>query len=148
MRACLCAAILLGAPLWPALPSYCHAQDVPEAPATRVQAEAAGLQRVNAAELARGYAGKRVLMTDKGQVIRLTLRPDGTLDYADEKGISDTGSWLVQPANGGTLCRRYSKEMGGRTCVVYFTAPDGLHWFGYGASDGRWRDTTRPLSGP
>lgn len=124
------------------------AEDVPAAPPTVTQAEAAGLQRVSATELVQRYGGARLLITDKGQMIRLQLRPDGTLDYWDDTGGADTGSWLVQTRNGGTVCRRYSKQMGGRTCVVYFAAADGVHWFGYGADDGRWRDTTRPLVGP
>ena len=123
------------------------AQEVPTAPATATEAVAAGLKRVGATELAQRYGGARLLIVDKGQVIRLELHPDGTLDYLDDKSGADTGNWLVQTRNGGTLCRRYSKQMGGRTCVVYFAAPDGVHWFGYGADDGRWRDTTRPLTG-
>jgi hypothetical protein len=124
------------------------AEDVPAAPPTAAEAEAAGLQRVSATELGQRYGGARLLITDKGQVIRLQLRSDGTLDYRDEKGGTDTGSWQVQTRNGGTVCRRYSKQMGGRICVVYFAAADGVHWFGYGGDDGRWRDTTRALVGP
>jgi hypothetical protein len=139
----LTAAALLMLPICDAL-----AQDVPAAPPTAAQAEAAGLQRVGATELGQRYGGARLLITDKGEVIRLQLRPDGTLDYWDEKRGTDTGSWLVQMRNGGTVCRRYSKQMGGRTCVVYFAAADGVHWFGYGADDGRWRDTTRALVAP
>jgi hypothetical protein len=123
-----------------------RAEEVPIAPATVTAAAAAGLKRVDATELGERYGGARVLITDKGQVIHLELHPDGTLNYLDDKGGTDTGSWLVQARNGGTVCRRYSKQMGGRSCVVYFAAPDDVHWFGYGADDGRWRDTTRPLA--
>ena len=119
------------------------AQDFPTAPPTAAAAEAAGLRRVDAAELSRHYAGKRVLRTSKGDLIHLDLRADGTLDYADEKGVTDTGSWSVAARNGGTLCRRYSKQMGGRSCDIYFVAPDGLHWFGYDPDSGQWGDTTR-----
>jgi len=124
------------------------ADDVPAAPPTAADAHAAGLQRVDADALTERYAGTRLLITDKGQVIQLELRADGTLEYKDDKGSADTGNWLVQRRNGGILCRRYSKQMGARTCVAYFAAADGVHWFGYGAEDGRWRDTTRSLDRP
>jgi hypothetical protein len=119
--------------------------DVPSAPSTAADAEAAGLLRVGVVELGRQYGGTRLLLTDKGQVVRLRLHADGSLEYADDNGGVDTGNWLVQTREGGTLCRSYSKQMGGRTCVIYFAAADGVHWFGYGADDGRWRDTTRVL---
>lgn len=123
-----------------------RAEETPRAPATATEAAAAGLKRIDASELGQRYGGARLLITDKGQVIRLDLHPDGTLNYLDDNGRADTGSWLVQTRNGGTVCRRYSKQMGGRSCVVYFAAPDDVHWFGYGADDGRWRDTTRPVA--
>jgi hypothetical protein len=125
----------------------CRAQgeDMPAAPSTASEAEAAGLPRVGSSELGQHYGGTRLLITDKGQVVRLRLHADGSLEYLDDSGAADTGNWLVQPRKGGTLCRSYSKQMGGRTCVIYFAAADGVHWFGYGADDGRWRDTTRSL---
>ncbi len=120
-----------------------EAQDFPVAPPTKSAAEALGLRRVEAAELSRDYAGKRVMLTSRGELIHLDLRPDGTLDYADDKGVTDTGNWSVTARDEGTLCRRFSKQMGGRTCDVYFAAPDGVHWFGYDPGTGQWRDTTR-----
>ena len=120
-------------------------EDMPAAPSTASEAEAAGLQRVGSPELRQHYGGTRLLITNKGQVVRLRLHADGSLEYLDDSGAADTGNWLVQPRKGGTLCRSYSKQMGGRTCVIYFAAADGVHWFGYGADDGRWRDTTRSL---
>jgi len=127
--------------------AICGAQgeDTPPAPPTASAAEAAGLQRVRSPELGQRYGGARLLVTDKGQIVRLRLHADGSLEYRDDNGAVDTGNWLVQPRKGGTLCRSYSKQMGGRTCVIYFAAPDGVHWFGYGADDGQWRDTTRRL---
>jgi hypothetical protein len=104
-----------------------------------------GLRRVAAEEIAQRYVGARMVKSAGGEVARLHLNADGTLEYADDRGVTDTGSWAVLPRNGGTLCRRYSKQMGGRICVVYFVAPDGLHWFGYSAESGQWRDTTRAL---
>ena len=94
--------------------------------------------------MSKQYAGKRVLRTAKGELIHLELRPDGTLDYADERNATDTGSWSVTARKGGTLCRRYSKQMGGRSCDIYFAAPDGVHWFGYDPDTLQWSDTTRP----
>ena len=125
----------------------CGAQgeDIPPAPPTAFEAEATGLRRVGSPELGQHYSGNRLLVTDKGQVVRLRLHADGSLEYQDDNGGADTGNWLVQSRKGGTLCRSYSKQMGGRTCVIYFAAADGVHWFGYGADDGRWRDTTRSL---
>jgi len=122
-----------------------HGEDIPAAPPTAIEAEAAGLQRVGSPELSQRYGGTRLLVTDKGQVVQLRLHADGSLEYRDDNGGVDTGNWLVQPRRGGTLCRSYSKQMGGRTCVIYFAAADGVHWFGYAADDGRWRDTTRSL---
>ena len=122
-----------------------QSEDIPPAPPTASAAEASGLQRVGSPELGERYGGARWLVTDKGQIVRLRLHADGSLEYQDDNGGADTGNWLVQPRQGGTLCRSYSKQMGGRTCVIYFAAGDGVHWFGYGADDGRWRDTTRSL---
>jgi hypothetical protein len=122
-----------------------QSEDIPPAPPTASEAEAAGLERVGSPELGQHYGGTRLLVTDKGQIVRLRLHADGSLEYLDDSGAADTGNWLVQPRKGGTLCRSYSKQMGGRTCVIYFAAADGVHWFGYGADDGRWRDTTRSL---
>ncbi len=124
-----------------------EAQDFPAAPPTKSVAEAAGLRRVEAPELSRDFPGKRAMLTGKGELIRLDLRADGTLDYADDKGVTDTGSWSVTARDGGTLCRRFSKQMGGRTCDVYFAAPDSVHWFGYDPDTGQWRDTTRAQAG-
>src|SRR5262245_5693026 len=126
-----------------ALPALA-APDFPAAPPTASAAEAAGLRRVDAAEMSKQYAGKRVLRTAKGELIHLELRPDGTLDYADAPKATGTGSWSVTARKGGTLCRRYSKQMGGRSCDIYFAAPDGVHWFGYDPDTLQWSDTTRP----
>lgn len=120
-------------------------EEFPIPPPTLDDAAALGLRRVVAEELLQRYAGTRTVKSSGGEVAQLRLNADGTLDYADDRGATDTGSWAVLPRNGGTLCRRYSKQMGGRICVVYFAAPDGLHWFGYNAESGRWRDTTRSL---
>jgi hypothetical protein len=49
------------------------AADFPAAPPTAGAAEAAGLRRVDTAELNQQYAGKRVLRTAKGELIRLDL---------------------------------------------------------------------------
>jgi len=129
-----------------ALVASVGAQDFPAAPPTAGAAEATGLRRVDAAELNRHYAGKRMLRTARGDQVQLDLRPDGTLDYTDDKGVTDTGNWSVTARNGGTLCRRYSKQMGGRSCDIYFAAPDGVHWFGYDPDTGKWADTTRAQS--
>src|SRR5262249_46729362 len=120
------------------------ASDFPPAPPTAGAADAAGLRRLDATELSQQYAGKRVFRTAKGELIRLELRADGTLDYADERGVSDTGSWSATARKGGMLGRRYSKQMGGRSCDIYFAAPDGVHWFGYDPDTLQWSDTTRP----
>ena len=123
------------------------AVDFPVAPPSKSAAEAAGLRRVEAAELSRNYAGKRIFLTTRGELIRLDLRTNGTLDYADDKGVTDTGSWSVTARDEATLCLRFSKQMGRRTCNVYFAAPDGVHWFGYDPDTGQWRDTTRAYAG-
>jgi len=136
--------IWLAAPIALAAVSALAALDFPAAPPTASAAEAAGLRRVDAAELSGQYAGRRLLRTAKGELIHLDLRPDGTLDYADERNVTDTGSWSVTTRKGGTLCRRYSKQMGGRSCDLYFAAPDGVHWFGYDPDTLQWSDTTRP----
>jgi hypothetical protein len=121
------------------------ADDFPAPPPTVDDAITSGLRRVPAEEIAQAYPGARMLKAYGGEVVRLQLRSDGSLDYTDDRGVSDTGNWAVLPRNGGTLCRRYSKMMGGRVCVIYYAAPDGLHWFGFSAESGQWRDTTRSL---
>src|SRR5262249_38318219 len=119
------------------------ASDFPPAPPTAGAADAAGLRRLDATELSQQYAGKRALRTAKGELIHLELRADRTLDYADERGGTGTGGWSGTGRKGGVLCRRYSKQMGGRSCDIYFTAPDGVHWFGYDPDTSQWSDTTR-----
>ena len=127
-----------------ALASAVQAQDFPRAPSTSSAAEAAGLRRLDATELSVSVAGTRLVHTAKGEVISLQLRPDGSLNYADDKGVTDSGSWSVTTRSGGTLCWRHSRQMGGRACAVYYAAPDGLHWFGYDPDTERWTATTRP----
>src|SRR5215471_1754179 len=136
--------VWLAAPIALAAFSALGACGFPPAKPTAGAADAAGLRRLDATELSQQYAGKRVLRTAKGELIHLELRADGTLDYADERGVSDTGSWSATARKGGVLCRRYSKQMGGRSCDIYFAAPDGVHWFGYDPDTLQWSDTTRP----
>jgi hypothetical protein len=119
------------------------AQTFPEAPPDIAAAEKAGLQRVDAATLRANYPGKRVARNLRGQIVHTELKPDGTLTYADDGGVTDTGSWSVSERNGGMMCRAYSKQMGRRFCTLYFAAPDGANYFGYNPEDKLWRVTTR-----
>ena len=119
------------------------AQDFPPAPPDIRAAEAAGLRRVGAAELKRDYPAKRIARNLRGQTVHTELNADGTLQYADDTGLTDTGSWSVSERNGGMICRAYSKQMGRRFCSIYYAAPDGIHYFGYNPEDQAWRVTTR-----
>jgi hypothetical protein len=119
------------------------AQEFPAAPADVAAAEAAGLRRVGAAELKTSYPGKRIAQSYRGPVVRTELKPDGTLDYADNAGGVDNGTWSFTERNGGMICRAYSKQMGRRFCTIYYAAPDGIHYFGYSPEDKAWRATTR-----
>ena len=118
-------------------------EDFPLPPPTADAASASGLRRIEAEELKQRYGGARVVKGISGEIVRLDLHEDGTLDYADDKGVADTGSWAVLARSGGVVCRRYSKQMGGRICLVYFAAPGEEYWFGYSADGGQWRDTAR-----
>ena len=129
-----CAATLAG---------FAAAQGFPAAPADIAGAETAGLRRVGAAELKKNYPGKRIAQSYRGLVVRTELKPDGTLDYADNAGGVDNGTWSFTERNGGMICRAYSKQMGRRFCTVYYAAPDGIHYFGYSPEDKTWRATTR-----
>jgi hypothetical protein len=119
------------------------AQEFPVAPPDVAAAEAAGLKRVDASQLQREYAGKRVARSVQGRTVHAELKPDGTLTYSDDLGNTDSGTWSVSERNGGMICRAYSKQMGRRFCTLYFAAPDGLHYFGYNPEDKAWRATTR-----
>jgi hypothetical protein len=119
------------------------ALEFPTAPPDIPAAEAAGLRRVEAAELKRDYPAKRIARNVRGQTVHTELKADGTLQYADDAGLSDTGSWSVSERNGGMICRAYSKQMGRRFCSIYYAAPDGIHYFGYNPEDKAWRATTR-----
>jgi hypothetical protein len=135
---------------WLGVMAFCYSlaawsQDFPPPPSTADAAAASGLRRIEAEELRQRYGGTRILKGASGEILRLNLHADGTLDYADDKGVADTGSWAILPRNGGMVCRRYSKQMGGRICLVYFAAPDEGYWFGYSADSGQWRDTTRSI---
>jgi len=125
------------------LASTAAAQDFPPAPPDIPAAEAAGLRRIGVAELKSNYPGKRIALSYRGPVVRTELKADGTLDYADNAGGLDTGSWSLTERNGGMICRAYSKQMGRRFCTVYYAAPDGVHYFGYNPEDQGWRVTTR-----
>ena len=129
-----CAAMLMRAAV---------AQDFPPAPPNIPAAEAAGLRRIDAAELKSNYPGKRIAQSYRGPVVRTELKADGTLEYADNAGGVDTGSWSFTERNGGMICRAYSKQMGRRFCTIYYAAPDGIHYFGYNPEDKAWRATTR-----
>lgn len=119
------------------------AQSFPDAPPDIAAAEKAGLKRVDTATLRSNYPGKRVARNLRGQIVHTELKPDGTLTYADDGGVTDSGSWSVSERNGGMMCRAYSKQMGRRFCTLYFAAPDGTHYFGYNPEDKLWRVTTR-----
>ena len=123
--------------------SVALAQQFPPAPPDIPAAEAAGLRRIDVAELKRDYPTKRIAYTVRGQTVHTELKVDGTLQYADDTGVTDTGSWSLSERNGGMICRAYSKQMGRRFCTFYYAAPDGIHYFGYNPEDKAWRATTR-----
>jgi hypothetical protein len=123
--------------------SEAWAQEFPAAPPDIPAAEAAGLRRIGAAELKRDYPPKRIARNLRGQTVHTELKADGTLEYADDTGLTDTGSWSLSERNGGMICRAYSKQMGRRFCAIYYAAPDGIHYFGYNPEDKAWRATTR-----
>src|SRR5690242_553048 len=107
-----------------ALSRSAFAQGFPDAPPDIAAAEKAGLQRVDAAALRSNYPGKRVARNMRGQIVHTELKPDGSLTYADDGGVTDTGTWSASDRNGGMMCRAYSKQMGRRFCTLYFAAPD------------------------
>ena len=119
------------------------AQEFPIAPPDIASAEAAGLRRIDAAELRGNYPGKRIARSVGGHVVRTDLKADGSLQYVNDGGGTDTGTWSLSERNGGMICRAYSKQMGRRFCTVYYAAPDGIHYFGYNPDDKAWRVTTR-----
>lgn len=123
--------------------SVALASEFPPAPPDIPAAEAAGLRRIDVAELKRDYPAKRIAYTVRGQTVHTELKADGTLQYADNTGVTDTGSWSLSERNGGMICRAYSKQMGRRFCTMYYAAPDGIHYFGYNPDDKAWHATTR-----
>jgi len=137
--------ILAGAAL---LAEGAAAQQFPPAPADIAAAEAAGLRRIDAAELQRSYPGKRIAQSNRGLIVQTELRADGSVQYTDDAGGADTGTWTISERNGGAICRAYSKQMGRRFCTVYYAAPDGVHYFGYNPDDKAWRVTTRRVDTP
>ena len=119
------------------------AEAFPEAPKSTNDAEALGLPRVDARMLAKTYGGVREAQNLKGEVTRQDLRPDGTLSYTNDAGVSGTGTWSVVDENGGMICRTFDFQGGRRFCTIYYAAADGVHLFGYNAQDKLWRITTR-----
>src|SRR5690349_20728670 len=81
------------------------AQDFPAAPPSVAAAEAAGLRRIDAAELKRSYAGRRIAQSSRGLILRTELKADGSVEYQDSAGGADTGSWSVSERGGGSICR-------------------------------------------
>jgi hypothetical protein len=124
------------------------AQQFPPAPADIAAAEAAGLRRIDAAELQSSYSGKRIAQSDRGVIVQVELRAEGSVQYTDDAGGADTGTWTVSKRYGGAICSAYSKQMGQRFCTVYYAAPDGVHYFGYSPDDKAWRMTTRRVDTP
>jgi hypothetical protein len=126
---------------------FCFAADVPfpAAPRSAADAEAQGLQRVEARTLAAIYGGVREAQNLKGEITRQELRPDGTLIYSNDKGVSGTGRWSVVDEQGGMICRTFDFQGGRRFCTLYYAAPDGVHLFGYNPQDRLWRITTRRI---
>jgi hypothetical protein len=72
--------------------------------------ETAGLRRVGAAELKKNYPGKRIAESYRGLVVRTELKPDGTLDYADNAGGVDSGTWSFTERNGGMMLPDQSRR--------------------------------------
>jgi hypothetical protein len=124
------------------------AQQFPPAPADIAAAEAAGLQRIDVAELQRSYPGKRIAQSARGVIVQTEARADGSVEYSDDAGGADTGTWSASKRYGGAICSAYSKQMGQRFCTVYYAAPDGVHYFGYSPDDKAWRMTTRRVGTP
>jgi hypothetical protein len=123
--------------------SVAAVEPFPEAPRSTAEAQALGLQRVDAATLAKTYGGVREAQNLKREVTRQELRPDGTLTYTNDAGVSGTGTWSVVDENGGMICRTFDFQGGRRFCTIYYAAQDGVHLFGYNAQDKVWRITTR-----
>src|SRR5215813_3286011 len=86
-------------------------QGFPPAPPDVSAAEAAGLRRIDAAELKQNYPGKRIAQSNRGLTVMTNLKADGTIEYSDSAGGTDTGTWSVSERNGGSICRAYSKQM-------------------------------------
>ena len=122
---------------------HASSQTFPDAPVTVQAAIEVGLQQANSVELKQRYVSQRVEKTKLGRLRQVELRPDGSMSYTDDSGVSDTGNWSVLQRSGGMICQAYSKDMGRRDCLIYFTAPDGVHYFGYDAQDKTWRATGR-----
>ena len=79
-----------------------QSEDIPAAPPTASEAEASGLQRVGSQELGERYGGTRWLVTDKGQIVRLRLHADGSLEYQDDNGAPTR---VIGSCNGAKAAR-------------------------------------------
>ena len=123
---------------------FAAGQPFPIAPKSANEAEAQGLTRMDAGSLAKSYGGVREAQNLKGEITRQELRPDGKLTYSNDAGVSGTGTWSVVDEEGGMVCRTFDFQGGRRFCTIYYAATDGIHLFGYNASDKLWRITSRP----
>ncbi|HZP94041.1 MAG TPA: hypothetical protein VFB20_14340 [Burkholderiales bacterium] len=124
----------------------CAAAEFPEPPPDAPAAQAAGLQRLTAAQLESAFAGRREERNSRGELYIAQYRADGSVELRAAGGVIDRGAFRVMDQHGGSVCLMLEKQMNQRLCSIWFAAPDGMHLFGYNPTDGRLRVISRAVN--
>jgi hypothetical protein len=112
------------------------AQDFPEHPTNRKEAEAQGLARVGIDELKAFMPGVVQMQGHKGSAKTKTFKPDGSLKVEDLTDIDKGGSWKFSKKHDGYCNEIRKKKEIDKNCFVVFRAPDGVHYFDFDAKTG------------
>lgn len=113
-----------------------YAEEFPKAPANLKEAESEGLQRVNLGDIKKVIPGIVKNKEVKGNVRKLTYKPDGTFDRTVFGNEPQTGKWNFDDEK-NAYCTALQKKKGyKKNCFAVFLAKDGVNFIDYDLSTG------------
>jgi hypothetical protein len=123
---------------------FAIAQDFPQHPANKKDAESQGLVRVGIKELKAFMPGTIKLQSHKGKEKLKTFRPDGRVEI--DNFLEKDSSWKFDENQNG-YCNTIPKRSGKLSthCFATFKASDNVHYFDYD-EDGLYAGVWRPES--